>query len=112
MINAKSLRKSTRSVLKPWAERLTSCSMPASPECEYLKYFATWAHQLKALRTKSQKALWDRLDVLNRKRQSLENAILTSMKTVEIHTSNITSELNAMFDGRIDELEESSTPEG
>ncbi|KAE8446881.1 hypothetical protein EG329_011512 [Mollisiaceae sp. DMI_Dod_QoI] len=61
--------------------------------------------------TKSQKALWDRLDVLNKKRQSLENTILTSMKTVETQTLNISSELNAMFDGRIDELEEHSTPE-
>jgi hypothetical protein len=33
------------------------------------------------------------------------------MKTVEVHTFNIISELNAMFDGRIDELEESSTLE-
>lgn len=66
-------------------------------------------HQLIASRTKSQKALWDRLDILNKKREGLELAILKSMKTVEINTSNIISELNAMFDGRIDELEESAT---
>ncbi|KUJ22794.1 uncharacterized protein LY89DRAFT_680897 [Mollisia scopiformis] len=61
--------------------------------------------------TKSQKALWDRLDVLNKKRQSLENTILMSMKAVETHTLNISSELYAMFEGRIEELQEPSTPE-
>ncbi|CZR51126.1 uncharacterized protein PAC_01001 [Phialocephala subalpina] len=59
--------------------------------------------------TKSQKVLWDRLDTLNKKRQTLENTILTSMKLVETSTLNISSELIAMFEGRIDELEECST---
>ncbi|KAF8847625.1 hypothetical protein BDZ45DRAFT_681779 [Acephala macrosclerotiorum] len=61
--------------------------------------------------TKSQKVLWDRLDVLNKKRHALENTILTSMKLVETSTINISSELIAMFEGRIDELEECSAPE-
>lgn len=83
--------------------------MPGSPKCECWNHPAAFEHRLKPSRTKSQKVLWDRLDVLNRKRETLELAILKSMKTVEINTSNIISEMNAMFDGRIDELEESAT---
>jgi len=59
--------------------------------------------------TKSQKAVWERLDALNRKRQSLESLILSSMKKVEIHSTNISSELNAMFEGRIEDIERHSS---
>jgi hypothetical protein len=111
MPNAKSSRTTARSVLKTSAGRLTNSSMSESPKCKSSKDLYHFCTPAEGVRTKSQKTLWDRLDVLNKKRQSLETAILTSMKTVEVHTSNITSELNAMFDGRIDELEEPSTPE-
>lgn len=70
-----------------------------------------WVKTDRANSTKSQKVLWDRLDILNKKRQALEQTILTSMKLVENSTINISSELVAMFEGRIDELEECSGPE-
>jgi hypothetical protein len=52
---------------------------------------------------------WDRIDTLNKKRQNLEQLILASMKTVEIHTTNLCSEMNAMLEGRIEEVEQRST---
>lgn len=58
--------------------------------------------------TKLQKAQWDRLDALNKKRSSLEALILTSMKSIEQHSANISNEMGAMFGGRIEEIQESS----
>ena len=60
-------------------------------------------------RTKAQNASWDKIDALNKKRQNLEQLILASMKMVEIHTTNLCSEMNAMLEGRIEEVEQRST---
>jgi hypothetical protein len=62
-------------------------------------------------RAKIQKAQWDRLDALNRKRSALESLILASMRSIEQHTINICSELSAMFEGRIEELQEGPVPQ-
>jgi len=50
--------------------------------------------------SKIQKAQWDRLDALNKKRVCLESRIIAHMKTIELQTSNISNELAAMFEGR------------
>jgi hypothetical protein len=60
-------------------------------------------------RTKCQNAAWDKIDALNKKRQNLEQLILASMKMVEIHTTNLCSEINAMLEGRIEEIEQLSS---
>ncbi len=62
--------------------------------------------------SKAQKVLCGRLDALNKKRQNLERAILTSMKTIQIHTMNISSEISATFEGRMEEIESQSSPVG
>ncbi len=54
--------------------------------------------------TKSQKALWQRLNDLNKRRQTLEGQILASMKSIEIHTTNMTGEMAAVFKGRMEEI--------
>jgi len=59
--------------------------------------------------TKLQKAQWDRLEALNKKRESIESQILTSMRTIEVHTMNISSELEATFSGRLEEIENGSS---
>ena len=59
--------------------------------------------------TKYQKAQWDRLDALNKKRSSLEAFILASMRSIEQHSANISSEMGAMFGGRIEDIQEGST---
>jgi succinylglutamate desuccinylase len=58
--------------------------------------------------TKSQKTHWDRLDALNKKRSSLELFILASMRSIEQHSANISNEMDAMFGGRIDDIQEGS----
>jgi len=55
---------------------------------------------------KSQQAVWNRLEALNKKRQSLEHQILISMKTIEAHTNNIANELSALFQGRTESIVE------
>jgi len=50
--------------------------------------------------TKIQKAQWDRLYALNKKRLSLEGQILASMKSIEEHTANICTNLSAVLEGR------------
>jgi hypothetical protein len=62
--------------------------------------------------TKSQKALWQRLDDLNKRRQTLEGQILASMKSIEDHTINMTKEMAAVFKGRTEEITgEGSSPD-
>lgn len=60
--------------------------------------------------TKLQKAQWDRLDVLNKKREAIEAQINSSMRAVEIQTMNMNSELHATFSGRIEELQDATSP--
>jgi len=54
-----------------------------------------------------QRKQWDKLYVLNKKRQSLEEQILSSMKNIERHTLNMTIEMKAMFEGRLEDIRES-----
>jgi hypothetical protein len=54
--------------------------------------------------TKYQKDLWIRLEALNAKRENLEQLILASMKSIEKHTLNIASEMDAILQGRIEEM--------
>ena len=68
-----------------------------------------WSFANSFSRTKAQNASWDKIDALNKKRQNLEQLILASMKMVEIHTTNLCSEMNAMLEGRIEEIEQRST---
>jgi hypothetical protein len=62
--------------------------------------------------TKSQKAQWDRLDTLNKKRSSLEALILASMRSIEQHSANISNEMAAMFGGRIEDIQETALQHG
>jgi hypothetical protein len=54
--------------------------------------------------TKIQKAQWNRLNALNKKREALETQIVASMKSMEQHSANISNELSAMFVGRKEDL--------
>jgi len=54
--------------------------------------------------TKSRNEVFARLAAMHKKRRDIEAAILSSMRTIEIHSSNISSELNAMFSGRVEEI--------
>ncbi|KAG9245669.1 hypothetical protein BJ878DRAFT_500472 [Calycina marina] len=55
---------------------------------------------------KAQKQQWARLDALNKRRTAIEAQILASMKTIELHSANIISEMTAMFDGRVEDLKQ------
>jgi len=55
-------------------------------------------------------AQWDRLVALNKRREAIETQINAGMKAIEVHTTNISSELTAMYDGRIEELTEANSP--
>ncbi|TVY52877.1 hypothetical protein LSUE1_G009752 [Lachnellula suecica] len=55
--------------------------------------------------TKYQKNLWTRLETLNAKRENLEQLILASTLSLEQHTLNIANELQAMFDGRMEDIQ-------
>lgn len=57
--------------------------------------------------TRSQQALWARLDALDKKRQNIEGLILNSMKSIESHSTNLSGELATVFEGRIEELDDS-----
>jgi hypothetical protein len=59
-------------------------------------------------RTKSQKAQWERLDILNKKRANLESLIISSMKSIEAHSANISNAMTAMFGGRMEDIQEGS----
>jgi len=43
---------------------------------------------------------------LNKKRAGIEAQILASMKSIEQHTANVIREMNAMLDGRVEDLKE------
>lgn len=60
--------------------------------------------------TKLQNAQWARLDALNKKREAIEAQILNSMKAIELQTTNISSELAATYDGRVEEIEDGASP--
>jgi len=55
---------------------------------------------------KAQKVQFKRLDALYRKRQGIESHILSSMRSIELHHLNISSEITAMIDGRLEEIAE------
>ncbi|TVY37384.1 hypothetical protein LSUB1_G003436 [Lachnellula subtilissima] len=55
--------------------------------------------------TKNQKALWTRLEKLNTKREKLERLILASMLSIEEHTINIAVQMEAVFAGRMEDIE-------
>ena len=63
------------------------------------------------LRTKIQRAEWEKLETLNKRRTELESRILSTMRSMERHTMNICSELSAMFEGRIEEIKGSLSAE-
>ncbi len=54
--------------------------------------------------TKSRVDAFVRLAAMNKKRRDIEAAILASMRSLEVHTQNIASEMQAMFTGRIEEI--------
>jgi len=56
--------------------------------------------------TKAQKEQWVRLDNLNQRRVGIETQILSSMKSIEQRTANVSSEMTAMLDGRLEDLQE------
>lgn len=58
---------------------------------------------------KSQQTLWTRLDALDKKRQNIEGLILNSMKSIELHSTNLSGELATVFEGRIEELDDSGS---
>ncbi|TVY87054.1 hypothetical protein LAWI1_G004972 [Lachnellula willkommii] len=55
--------------------------------------------------SKNQKELWTRLDKLNTKRENLEQLILASMLSIEKHTINIAVQMEAVFAGRMEDIE-------
>ncbi|RDL36898.1 uncharacterized protein BP5553_06250 [Venustampulla echinocandica] len=56
--------------------------------------------------TMSRQMLLERLETLNNRRENLEKLILTSVSHIELQTKNISSEIVAMLQGRLEELEE------
>ncbi|KAH8602928.1 hypothetical protein B0O99DRAFT_604707 [Bisporella sp. PMI_857] len=54
---------------------------------------------------KAQNAQWARLEALNKKRIVLETQILASMSSIEQHTANIITEMDAMLQGRIEDTQ-------
>ncbi|KAG4412686.1 hypothetical protein IFR04_014189 [Cadophora malorum] len=57
--------------------------------------------------TKSQQAAWARLDALDKKRQNIESLIIASMMTIETNSIHLAGELVAMFEGRLEDMEDS-----
>ena len=55
--------------------------------------------------TKSQRELWVRLNEMNKRHQDLEGKILASLKSIEQQTRNIAVELDVVFKGRIEDIE-------
>ncbi|TVY13224.1 hypothetical protein LARI1_G007821 [Lachnellula arida] len=55
--------------------------------------------------SKNQKELWTRLEKLNTKRENLEQLILASMLSIEKHTINIAVQMEAVFAGRMEDIE-------
>lgn len=60
---------------------------------------------------KSQQVLWGRLEALNKKRANIEHHILTSMKTMEHYTRDITEQLIMVLDSRIEDITRSDDGE-
>ncbi|KAH8665184.1 hypothetical protein BGZ60DRAFT_378688, partial [Tricladium varicosporioides] len=56
--------------------------------------------------TKMQNNVCGKLEALNSRRESLEKQILTSMMHIESQTKMMATELDAMFSGRLEDLEE------
>lgn len=54
--------------------------------------------------SKLQSNCWESLEALNSKRESLEKAILSSMRTVERHTMNVASEITYILEHRLEEI--------
>jgi hypothetical protein len=52
----------------------------------------------------------DHLLALDDRREKIESLIIASMKRLHSATNNIQSELQAMFDGRIADIEEIANP--
>ncbi|KAK2628311.1 hypothetical protein QTJ16_002957 [Diplocarpon rosae] len=59
--------------------------------------------------TKSRELLWTRLDTLDKKRESIERLILASMKSLEYTTISTSNELDMIFKGRIEEMEQQAS---
>ncbi|KAE9381291.1 hypothetical protein N431DRAFT_3459 [Stipitochalara longipes BDJ] len=59
---------------------------------------------------KLQKAQWERLDALNKRREAIEAQINSSMRAIEVQTIHISSELGATYDGRNEEIADASSP--
>jgi len=49
--------------------------------------------------------LWTRLEKLNTKREKLEQLILASMLSIEEHTITIAVQMEAVFAGRMEDIE-------
>ncbi|TAQ88756.1 hypothetical protein B7494_g2912 [Chlorociboria aeruginascens] len=64
----------------------------------------------KARVVKLQLAQWEKFDTLNKKRQLLEEHILSSMRSIERLTANFASEMIAVLEGRIEEMENAELP--
>ncbi|KAH6671082.1 hypothetical protein B0J14DRAFT_88089 [Halenospora varia] len=58
--------------------------------------------------TKIQNDAREKLEALNSRRESLEKQVLASMMRVESQTKMIATEMDAMFSGRLEDLEEDS----
>ncbi|KAH7363885.1 hypothetical protein BKA65DRAFT_489867 [Rhexocercosporidium sp. MPI-PUGE-AT-0058] len=54
---------------------------------------------------KAHQEAWARLDALDKKRQNIEGLILATMKEIEAKTIQLSAELAAMFEGRLEEME-------